>query len=109
MHGLQESLGRRSRLVGFNLDKHPAGSTLDDDKEETVAVLVGHLRQGFDAHMQEAGFISLERLVRRLLGGGLQGLEAADPRRSVIRTRQKRTPDLECELSSDTGFFGRVP
>lgn len=62
---VQEGASGSRRLVGLEGDVDPAGRTVYGDEEIAPGRLVGHLRQILDVHVQVAGFVGFEGLVRR--------------------------------------------
>lgn len=60
----QEVGGGGFVLVGVDAQEHPARGPVNGHKQVALGLLVGHLRQVLDVHMDEVRYVVLERLGR---------------------------------------------
>lgn len=77
VQGVEEGLRTSRCLVLLDRHEHPASGAVDGHKQVAPLRLIGHLRQVLHVHVQIAGFIALEALVRLAGRGRLEGVEVA--------------------------------
>lgn len=71
LQAIQERLGGRSRLVGFDLHEHPARRPVDGNEQIAPGGFIGYFWQVFDVNVKMAMIVGFEGLAGFGTGDGL--------------------------------------